>query len=175
MSAAAVQPVEEKDLVFTISREFDGPRDLLWRAHTEPERLEKWWGPKGFTTRVHRIELRPGGIFHYSMRTPDGKTMWGRWIFQEVSAPGRMTVIVSFSDENCGVTRCPFNAVWPLETISMMTLTDSGGGTTLAIRWQPYRATPDESEAFAKGREGMKQGWGGTLDQLAEYIRTVKS
>jgi uncharacterized protein YndB with AHSA1/START domain len=167
--------IPQKDLVFEISREFDTPRDLLWKAHTEPARLEKWFGPKGFTMRVHRLELRTGGIFHYGMRTPDGKEMWGRWIFQELAAPERMTVIVSFSDENGGIARHPFAAAWPLETISTMTLTERAGRTTLTIRWRPHNATAEESDAFAKGRDGMKQGWTGTLDQLADYIKTAKS
>lgn len=61
---------------FTITRVFDASRDLIWRAWSEPERLAQWWGPKGCKIEIGKLEFRPGGIFHYSMRMPDGQTVW---------------------------------------------------------------------------------------------------
>src|SRR5205823_4677268 len=81
----------------------------------EPDRLARWWGPKGFTMLSSTLDLRPGGIFHYGMRSPDGREMWGRWVFREVVAPERLVFVASFSDEAGGVTRHPFAPDWPLE------------------------------------------------------------
>ena len=106
---------------FVISRMFDAPRDLVWKAYTEADRLKKWWGPKGFTMLQCEIDLRPGGIFHYGMRAPDGSVMWGKWIFREIVVPKRLVVIVAFSDEAGGVTRHPFAPDWPLETLGTTT------------------------------------------------------
>jgi uncharacterized protein YndB with AHSA1/START domain len=57
-----------------ITRLFDAPRELVWKAWTEPERVMHWWGPIGFTSPVSRIDLRVGGKYHSCMRSPDGKT-----------------------------------------------------------------------------------------------------
>ncbi|MBI3597425.1 MAG: SRPBCC domain-containing protein [Nitrospirae bacterium] len=50
------------DWEFVISRTFDAPRDLVWKAFTDPERMKHWWGPKGFTVRVAKMDFRPGGV-----------------------------------------------------------------------------------------------------------------
>jgi Activator of Hsp90 ATPase homolog 1-like protein len=72
---------------FVISRVFDAPRELVFKAQSESERLERWWWAKGFTTRVIKLDFRPGGVFHYSMRTPDDHEMWGKFVYREIVAP----------------------------------------------------------------------------------------
>ena len=62
---------------FTITRVFDAPRQLVWDAWTQAERLAEWWGPAGFKLKVAKLDLRPGGTFHYSMVAPNGHEMWG--------------------------------------------------------------------------------------------------
>src|SRR4051794_25044239 len=84
---------------FVVTRVFDAPRDLVFKAWTEPERLKHWWGPKGFTLFACEIDPRPGGDFHYGMRSPDGRAMWGKWVFREVVPPERLVFLASFSDE----------------------------------------------------------------------------
>ena len=54
---------------FTITRTFNAPRDLVWRAWTEEKQLAKWWGPKGFAIIASRMDLRPGGMYHYGLRS----------------------------------------------------------------------------------------------------------
>ena len=83
-SSTAAQP-GERELVIT--RVFDAPHDLVWTTFTEPDHLKHWWGPKGFTTQVHKLELRPGGAFFYSQKTPDGREMYGKWVYREVLPP----------------------------------------------------------------------------------------
>ena len=55
---------------FVISRRLSAPRELVWRVWTDPNHLAQWWGPKGFTVDVAKLDLRPGGRFHYGMRAP---------------------------------------------------------------------------------------------------------
>ena len=155
---------------FVITRVFDAPRDLVWEAWTDREHLMKWWGPKGFTMRHCTNDVRPGGIFHYCMRGPDGSDMWGKWVYREIVKPERMVVIVSFSDEKGGTVRSPFSADWPLQTLSTMTLTEQGGKTTFTIEWAPFEATEAERKTFAAGHDSMRQGWTGTLDKLAAHL-----
>src|SRR2546426_146985 len=90
---------------FVITRVFDAPRELVWKAYTEAAHLQHWWGPKGFKMRSCKVDLRPGGVFHYGMEAPDGSVMWGKWVFREIVAPERLTIVVSFSNEEGGVTR----------------------------------------------------------------------
>lgn len=163
-------PSDAGDAVFTISRIFDAPRALVWKAHTDCKHLMHWWGPKGFAMRHCRLDLRPGGMFHYALRGPDGIDMWGRLVYRTISEPERLEFIVSFSDEKGGITRHPMSAKWPLQTLAIVTFAEIGSRTRIDLTWTPYEATADEMEAFASGKPGMTQGWTGTMDQLAEYL-----
>jgi len=160
---------------FVITREFDAPRALVFKAWTEADHLKHWFGPTGFTIVSCSIDLRPGGTFHYGLRAPDGSVMWGQWTFCEILPPERLVAIVSFSDAAGGVTRHPWSPDWPLETLSIMTLTEQDGRTTLTIRWAPFNATESERNTFDAGHESMQQGWTGTFDQLAQYLAEPKT
>jgi uncharacterized protein YndB with AHSA1/START domain len=155
---------------FVISRSFDAPRDLVWKACTEADRLKQWFGPSGFPMIACKMDLRPGGIFHYGLRGPDGNEMWGKWLFREIVKPERMVLIQCFSDSKGGVTRHPMAPEWPLETLSTMRLTEQAGRTTLTINWSAYNATEAERKIFDSSHAGMEQGWGGTFEQLTAYL-----
>jgi uncharacterized protein YndB with AHSA1/START domain len=158
---------------FVISRVFDAPRDLVWKAFTDPERMKHWWGPKGFTVRYSKIDFRPGGVYHYCLRSPDGKDMWGKFVYREIVAPERMVFVNSFSDEKGGLTRHPLSPDWPLEMLSTVALAEHEGKTTFTVKWVPLNATEAERKTFESGHESMQKGWTGTLDQLAEYLAKV--
>ncbi len=161
--------VEGPKLVLT--RTLDAPRVLVWRAWTEPARLAKWWGPKGFAWAGGMMDLRPGGIFHYGLTSPDGKaTMWGRFVYREVVEPGRLVFVVSFSDVNGGVTRHPMAADWPLEVLNVLTFEESGGKTVLTLEGRPLHASEAERRAFEAGIGSMQKGFKGTFDQLVAYL-----
>jgi uncharacterized protein YndB with AHSA1/START domain len=153
-----------------ITRVFDAPRDLVFRAWTEADRLARWFGPKGFTTFSTKVDLRPGGAFHYGMRSPDGREMWGKWTYREVVAPEKLVFTFSFSDEAGGVTRNPFTPVWPLEVLSTLTFAERDGRTMITMRNVPINPTEEERQAFQAGNESMQKGWAGTLDQLGAYL-----
>jgi uncharacterized protein YndB with AHSA1/START domain len=160
---------------FVITRVFNAPRGLVWKAFTQCEHLKHWWGPKGFKVLSCKIDLRPGGVFHYGMQSPDGKMMWGKFIYREIIAPERLVHIVSFSDENQGVTRHPMAPTWPLETLADATFTESGGKTTITVRWSAHNATPEERAVFDASHDSMRQGWTGTMDQLDAYLAKAKT
>ena len=155
---------------FVISRTFDAPRDLVWKVFTEPEHMKQWWGPKGVTVVKSEIDLRPGGSFHYAMRTADGQTMWGKMVYREITPPSRIVFVNSFSDEAGGTTRHPMAPTWPLEMLSTFLFEDQGGKTKFTVHWTPLNASEEEQATFAAGHDSMKQGWGGTLDKLAPYL-----
>jgi uncharacterized protein YndB with AHSA1/START domain len=160
---------------FVISRVFDAPRELVWECFTDPERMKEWWGPKGFAVVAAKMDRRPGGTYHYGMRTPNGQLMWGKFVYREIDAPSRMVWVNSFSDEAGGTTRHPMSATWPLEMLTIVTFDEIGGGKIrLTIRWSPLNATAEEQQTFDAGHDSMRGGWGGTLDRLAAYLATAK-
>lgn len=156
---------------FVITRVFDAPRDRVWKAWTEEERLKHWWGPQGFKVHTCKVDLRPGGVFLYGMTAPGGSQMWGKFVYREIVAPEKLVFIVSFSDPQGGVTRHPGSPGWPLEMLSTVTFEAQGGKTKVTVQWLPHNATEAERKTFDEGRDSMKQGWGGTLGQLADYLK----
>jgi uncharacterized protein YndB with AHSA1/START domain len=160
---------------FEITRVFDAPREQVWKTWTDPERLKRWWGPKGFTVHTCRVDLRPGGVFLYGMKAPDGADVWGKFVYRKIEAPKRLECIVSFSDPKGGVTRHPFSPGWPLEVLSVVSFEEQGASKTkVTVQWSPHNATEEERKTFDEGRASMQQGWTGTLDQLAAYLPKSK-
>jgi uncharacterized glyoxalase superfamily protein PhnB len=155
---------------FILSRTFDAPRDKVWKAWTERDRLLQWFAPKGFKMTTANLDLRPGGIFHYCQRSQDGKEMWGKFVYRSIEAPERIVLVNSFSDEKGGLARHPFSPTWPLEMLSTSTFAEEEGKTKLTIQWSPLNPTDDERKTFDASHDGMKQGWTGTFDQLAAYL-----
>ena len=173
--AASTTSPEPEDREFLLTRTFDAPRELVFRAWTEADRLARWFGPKGFTMLSTALDLRPGGVFLYGMRSPDGHEVWGKWVFREIVPPERLAFVVSFSDEAGGVTRHPFAPDWPSEILSTVTFAEQDGKTTLTMRGIPINATESERKVFEAGHESMRMGWSGTLDQLADFLATARA
>jgi uncharacterized protein YndB with AHSA1/START domain len=161
---------EELAETFVISRTFDAPRALVWKAWTERDRLMQWFGPKGFMMFAAKNDLRPGGVFHYALRGPDGSEVWGKWVYREVVPPERLVFVSGFSDPEGTLTRHPMAPTWPLEMLSKVTFTEDGGKTTVTVEWRPLGATDEERKTFASSHASMRQGWGGTFDQFADYL-----
>ncbi len=158
---------------FVVSQLFDAPRDLVWKAWSEPERLAQWWGPKGFKMLKVSLDFRPGGLFHYGMEAPNGPIpiMWGKFVYAEIDAPERLSFVVSFSDERAGITRHPMNTTWPLEVLSTVTFFEIQGKTAVIMSGVPINATDVERKTYQDGRKSMEGGFKGTFDQLEEYLK----
>ena len=169
---ATIEPVKKESVSrpFVISRTFDASRELLWKAWTERARLMEWFGPKGFTMPAAKMDFRPGGSFHYCLAAPDGNEMWGKFVYREISAPERIVLVNSFSDEDGGVTRHPLSSTWPFEMLSVFTLREHNRKTTTTLEWTPLNATAEERATFDAAREELEQGWSGTFEQLAAYL-----
>jgi uncharacterized protein YndB with AHSA1/START domain len=149
-----------------ITRVFDAPRELVFRAWTEPERLRRWWGPNGFTTPVCTIDLRPGGTFHACMRSPEGQDYWCRGVYREVVMPQRIVCTDSFSDEAGNIvspTQYGMSAEWPTEALITATFGEQAGTTTFTLRHAVGSAPATE-------RDQCQAGWTESLDRLAGYL-----
>lgn len=158
---------------FEATRVFDAPREVVWKAWSEAKALEQWWGPKGCKLQVISLDFRPGGMFHYAMNYSTGATMWGRFFYKEISPPERIVWLNSFATENGGISRAPFSTVCPLEILNTVTLTEANGKTTLNLESVAHGANAEEQAFFRDLFGGMQQGFGGTFDQLEEFLKTV--
>ena len=156
---------------FMISREFNAPRDLMWKVWTEREHFTHWFGPKGVKVTLEKFDLRPGGMIHYTMTGPDGKPMWGKAVYREIVPPEKLVWINSFSDKDAGLTRHPLTTDrWPLQLLTVITFAEKAGKTTVTVNWLPYESDDDERKVFNDNLANMNKGWGGTFDQLEAYL-----
>lgn len=155
---------------FVITHTFEAPLELVWQAWTDAERMKQWWAPKGFTVLACKLDLRPGGLLHYCLGSPEGHEMWGKSVYREIVPQEKLIFINSFSDKAAGLSRHPMSATWPLEMHTTITFTEHQGKTILTVQWIPVSPTEEERTTFDNSHDGMRQGWTGTLDNLAEYL-----
>jgi uncharacterized protein YndB with AHSA1/START domain len=136
-----------------ITRVFDAPRDLVWKAFTEPDRLRQWFSPKGFETTTAEADLRPGGAFGVVMRFTegDGKDYPATGTYREVVAPSR--IVMTMSGEGTDGTIA--------DTHLTITLLERGGRTLVIIHQTGMPLTETA---------GASEGWTQILDKLAEYL-----
>src|SRR5262249_32312922 len=85
---SALENMSDREI--TASRIFDAPRDLVFSMYTEQKHIEKWWGPRGFTTTTQEMDVRPGGTWRLVMDGPEGRDYRNRIIYVEVDRPKRL-------------------------------------------------------------------------------------
>lgn len=154
---------------FTITRDFDAPRELVFRAWTDCDHFSHWFGPKDFTTPHCSIEPRPGGTWTSSMRSPEGSEFWSSGTIVEIDEPSRLVVDEGFSDEHgnrISAQEYGMSDDMPSEERMTLTLEEHRGRTRLTVR---QGIPTDVAE-----RNGAPQGWQETLDKLDSYLRELQ-
>lgn len=152
-----------------ISREFDAPKKIVFNAFAEAEALAEWWGPSGVPITVVRLDFKPNGVFHYKA-TMNGQTSWGRFVYGQIYKYDLLEFTSSFSDENGGITRAPFNDKFPLEIFNRLEFAEQSGKTIVTLKGHPVNASEEELSFFASMSEGVQQGFAGTFAQLDNYL-----
>ena len=158
---------------YVLERTFDAPRELVWRAWTDPELLPRWYGPR-VETIVHRHELKPGGLWLGEMRW-GGNSNSQRVEFTEVTPPERLVWLHSVSDAQWNVIVNPMMADWPRILLTTVTFQDDCGQTRLRLTWVPHEASDAEIGCFAAAMDGMDKGWGAGMDLLAELLAELQA
>ena len=154
-----------------ITRVFDAPRELVFKAWTEVGHFAKWWGPKGGTLEIVKMDARSGGEFLGIQTSPVGnQVMWGKFSYQEVVEPVKVAFIRSFSDEQGNTVRPPFSVSWPLEIMNIITLENDVGKTSLKLKGFPVNASAEEQETYKSMAPKLQQDLEGTFDKLADYL-----
>jgi uncharacterized protein YndB with AHSA1/START domain len=137
--------MNERELIIT--RVFDAPRDLVFKAWTEPERLAKWWGPQGFTLLLLEIDMRPGGTWRACMRGPDGTNYWQHGVCRELVPPERLA----------------YTLVWDSDPEHEMLVTvvfaERGAKTEMTFSQRPFKSV--------ETRDSHRDGWSSSFDRLA--------
>jgi uncharacterized protein YndB with AHSA1/START domain len=142
---------------FTITREYEAPRELVFKAWTDPEHLVKWWGPKGFTNPVCEWDARAGKPIYVVMRGPNGVDYPMGGEFREVIAPEKLVFTSGAMDEKKSLL---------FEFLHTVTLAKHGRGTKLTIKSLVIRTTPGAARYIGGFEAGMTQ----SLERLGTHL-----
>lgn len=148
------------DQVIVISRVFDAPRELVFKAFTDPKHIAQFWGPKGTSNAACKVDLRAGGEFRVEMRGPDGTVYPCTGLYREIVPPERIVYDSTTDDSN------PCGAGLPPRSVVTMNFAEVGGKTKLTIHTRLQSAAA--REAAIKG--GFNSGWADSLDRLAAIL-----
>lgn len=143
---------------YRLDRVFEAPRELVWRAWTDPEILHRWYGPN-IETIIHKFDLKPGGSWLNEMKM-GGNSDFSKMIFQEVDPPEKLVWHHSSSDSDWNIITSPMMADWPRVLLTTVTFEDMGDKTNVRLTQVPLEATDAELACFAAAMVHMDKGWG---------------
>lgn len=153
------KPVQYGERTVTLTRVYDAPRDLVWRAWTDAKHLAHWFGPKGFTSSVPELDVRVGGALHIVMHGPDGNDYPMKGEFREVVPPKRLV----FS--NIAIDK---NGNHLLEGETTVIVEEQDGKTRLTLHTRAVGLVPIAPQMLA----GMEAGWSQSIDKLDDLVRS---
>jgi uncharacterized protein YndB with AHSA1/START domain len=148
--------IDTSDREISTTRIFDAPRDLVFKVWTNPVDIVIWWGPNGFTNTNHAMDVRPGGVWRYTMHGPDGVDYANRIEYLEVKVP-ELLVYNHGDDEMNGA----FHVT--------VTFEDLGKQTRLTMK-SVFRSKEERDEVIEKS--GALEGLYQTLTRLSDYLVT---
>ncbi|MEZ5829895.1 MAG: SRPBCC domain-containing protein [Dongiaceae bacterium] len=152
MAATASAPHSTAQHELVITRIFDAPRELVFRAWTQPEHIVRWLSPRNFTCISAKTDVRVGGAYRAGIRSTEGKENWMRGIYREIVEPERL--VFSFAWEKEGEQG--------RENTITISLADVGGKTRMTFR-QAFFET-------AENRDDHNKGWSSCFDSLEKYL-----
>jgi uncharacterized protein YndB with AHSA1/START domain len=154
--------VKSKDIVIT--RVFDAPRELVWKAWTEPKRFKRWWGPTGYSCPSAKIDARVGGMYLAAMRSPEGQDIWSTGTYSEVVEPEILAMTDSFADEKGKIVPASHYKMpgeFPMELHVSVSFEEHGNQTTMTLK---HLGMPADSA------DDATNGWNQSFDKLADDI-----
>jgi uncharacterized protein YndB with AHSA1/START domain len=149
-----------------IARTFNAPRELVFACWTQPEHFRRWWGPHNFDTPFCEIDLRPGGVLRFNMRSEQyGMDHWVGGVYQEVTPPSRIVVTDYFTDpqgNKVSPTSIGFSEAFPEESMVIVDFVEHGDKTTMVMRMMVPASAPERGDATV--------GWSESFDKLDAYL-----
>jgi uncharacterized protein YndB with AHSA1/START domain len=153
-TAKVTLPADDQIL---ITREFNAPAHLVWKAYTTPELVRRWWTAKRGEATVCEIDLRVGGSWRYVMVTPDGMEVAFHGEYREIAAPERLVSTEVYE----GIPDAEAHA-----SLNTLTLTERDGRTLLEILVR-HKTKTDRDMHIQSGMEGGLQDALDLLEELA--------
>jgi len=157
---------------YVLERVFDAPRELVWRTWTDPALLPRWYGP-GAETIVHRLELKPGGLWLGEMRW-GARSNYQRVEYTDVVRPERLVWLHAVTDADWNVIANPMMPDWPRVLLTTVTFDEDGARTRLRLTWTPHEASEAEIACFAAALDGLDKGWGAGMKLLEELLAELQ-
>ena len=158
---------------YKLERVFEAPREMVWRAWTDPDLLQRWYGP-GVETIIHEFDLTLGGSWLNEMKWGDN-SFYSKMVFQEVAPPSKMIWHhFSSTDADWNSTPNPKMPDWPRLLLTTVLFEDMGDKTKVRLSQIPMDATDAEIACFTKVMAGMAGGWGkgfAIIDELLAALR----
>jgi uncharacterized protein YndB with AHSA1/START domain len=145
------QHTKERELVMT--RVFDAPRSLVFKAWTEPERIKQWWGPRGAVTLSCEMDFRPGGLWRTRSKAPDGREFVSRSVFREIVEPERLVFTYAWADAEGKPKH---------ETLVTITFVEQNRKTLLTFHQGVFESVTSRDE--------HEEGWRSAFELLSEYL-----
>ena len=158
---------------YLLDREFNAPRELVWRAWTDPDLLHRWYGP-GVKTTIHEFDLRVGGVWRNEMQWGETND-YSKMAFQEVVEPEKMVWHHSSTDADWNVISNPMMPNWPRVLLTTVTFEDLGDKTKVRLTQVPVDATEAELACFAEAMSNMDHGWGGGYKIIDEVLAELQA
>ncbi len=155
--AAGNQAANSADRTLTVTRVFDAPRELVFKAWTDPKHLANWWGPRGYTLPEHIMDFRPGGAYRFRMRPPDGPDVLWYGVYREIVPPERLALTCSIDDADGK----PISS----ETLLTLAFEEHEGKTKLTLRQAVFDSVAN--------RDAHNDGWSGALDRLELLVAAI--
>lgn len=155
MNTVPNKPLAEREI--TITRTFDAPRALVFKAWTDAAELAKWWGPKGFTNPVCEFDARVGGAIRIHMRAPDGNVYPMKGEVRELAPPERLA-FTNIAVDEAG------NPI--IEGFTTVTFADEGGKTKMTLHTRGVAV----AEIARTYLQGMEMGWTMSIDKLQALL-----
>ena len=145
------------DREIVLTRTFDAPRRLVWEALTRPEHVPQWWGPRGTTMLVDKMDLRPGGAWRFVSRGPDGSEHGFRGEYREIVPLER--IVQTFEWEGL-----------PGHISTNTLVLEERGGRTFMTSTSAFESREDRDGMIATGMEsGAREGY----DRLDAVLKTL--
>lgn len=159
-----------------IVREFDAPRQLVFDAWTQVKHLNHWMFPMaGCKCEFVSANIVDGGSSLHTITMPDGNQMWLLTRYEEVVSPERLVFLQYFSNEQGDELEMPHIPNWPKHMLATLHFEAiSANRTKLTFLWKPRDATKDEVEAFESTRSDHEKGWGAGMEQLHNYMESIR-
>jgi len=156
---------------YALDREFDAPRDTVWRAWTDPELVSRWYGP-GVETTIHQFDLEPGGSWLNEMRWGENSD-FSRMDFQEIIQAEKLVWHHSSTDSDWNIIASQMMADWPRVLLTTVTFAESGSKTKVRLTMVPVDATDAEITCFANAMSGMDKGWGSGYAIMDDILKEL--